>query len=88
MNKVYVISFKDEYENGEYESGVSYVFDTLEKAKDMLEIIKKDELAKHKKNGIKNTSTKIVNTGLMTSLIIENNMVHTEFNIEEMTIRR
>lgn len=43
MNKkVYIIQWEESYESGRYESGISYVFDTLEKAKTMLEEIKKD----------------------------------------------
>ena len=41
MNKVYVISFETLSDNV-YDSGVAYVFDTLEKAKIMLEQIKQD----------------------------------------------
>lgn len=42
MNKVYIITYRDEYSNGEVYSGVSYVYDTLEKAKNMIEVIKAD----------------------------------------------
>lgn len=43
MNKkVYLIKWEESYESGLYSSGISYVFDTLEKAKTMLEEIKKD----------------------------------------------
>lgn len=40
--KVYLIKWEESYEGGLYSSGVSYVFDALEKAKTMLEEIKKD----------------------------------------------
>lgn len=43
MNKVYIIRYEGLSDGGEYFSGVSYVFDTLEKAEIMLEEIKKDE---------------------------------------------
>ena len=51
MNKVYIITYRDEYSNGEVYSGVSYVYDTLEKAKNMIEVIKADEIAEYKDNG-------------------------------------
>ena len=52
MNKkVYIITYHDEYSNGECYSGVSYVFDSLEKARKMLEEIKQDEIAEYKENG-------------------------------------
>ena len=41
--KVYVIRYEDLW-GDKYSSGVSYVFDTLEKAEIMLEEIKKDEI--------------------------------------------
>ena len=44
MKKVFIIKWEELYSNGEYSSGVSYVFDTLEKAKNMLQTIKKDDL--------------------------------------------
>lgn len=50
-NKVYIITYRDKYSNGEYYSGVSYVYNTLEKAKNMLEKIKADEIAKYEDNG-------------------------------------
>ena len=38
MNKkVYLIKWEESYESGLYSSGVSYVFDALEKAKTMFE---------------------------------------------------
>ena len=40
-----------DYPNGEYYSGVSYVYNTLEKAKNMLEKIKADEIAEYEDNG-------------------------------------
>lgn len=55
MNKVYIITFEDYYSgDGEYSSGVSYVFDTLEKAKQMLTVIKVDEINHLIESGVKN----------------------------------
>lgn len=52
MEKVYVISYEDYYNGGnEYYSGVSYVFKTLKGAREMLEIIKKDEIENYETNG-------------------------------------
>ena len=75
-SKVYIIIYKDETYNGEYYSGVSYVFNTMEKAKTMLETIKKDEL---QDNG---NVIKIKN-----GYIIENDTQTTEFKIVEMEIK-
>lgn len=50
-NKVYIITYRDKYSNGEYYSGVSYVYNALEKAKNMLEKIKADEIAEYEDNG-------------------------------------
>jgi hypothetical protein len=41
--KVYIIRYEDLC-SGEYSSGISYVFDSIEKARTMLEEIKKDEI--------------------------------------------
>lgn len=43
MKKVYIIRY-EELCSGEYCSGISYVYDTLEKAEKMLEEIKEDEI--------------------------------------------
>lgn len=60
MNKVYIIRFEDYY-NGdrEYYSGVSYVFDTLEKAKIMLNVIEADEINHLIENGYEDASSMI-----------------------------
>jgi hypothetical protein len=44
MKKVFIIMWEELYSDGEYSSGISYVFDTLEKAKNMLQTIKNDDL--------------------------------------------
>lgn len=43
MNKVYIIRW-EENDNGEYSSGIGYVFDTLEKAQTKLKEIKEEEI--------------------------------------------
>lgn len=82
-NKVYIITFKDEYSNGEYYSGVSYVFDTMEKAKNMLEVIKKDEIKEYADNGY-NIKDNIINTE--NGFIIDSGD-YTEFEITEMEVK-
>lgn len=48
MNKrVYVIVNESLYSDNSYSSGCSYVCDTLEKALNMLEIIKQDEIEEY-----------------------------------------
>ena len=43
MNKVYIIRYEEET-SGEYSSGISYVYESLEKAKNMLNEILEEEL--------------------------------------------
>lgn len=43
MNKIYIIRYEEQISR-EYSSGVSYAFDTLEKAQNMLNEILQDEL--------------------------------------------
>ena len=52
MNKVYIIRYEC-LASGEYSSGISYVFNSLEKAKIMLEEIKKDEICSSEREDIK-----------------------------------
>lgn len=60
MNKVYIIRFEDYYSgDGEYSSGVSYIFDTLEKAKQMLNVIEADEINHLIENGYEDVSSMI-----------------------------
>lgn len=55
MNKkVYIMKWEESYENGLYSSGISYVFDTLDKAKEMLEEIKQDIIDNSDRDDIKN----------------------------------
>jgi hypothetical protein len=49
--KVYVIRYEELYSNNSFSSGVSYVFDSLDKAKDMLKKIKEDEIEYYVDNG-------------------------------------
>ena len=49
--KVYIITFEETYSDGSFYTGVSYVFDTLEKAEKRLEEIKQDEIQYQKDNG-------------------------------------
>ena len=51
MKKVYIITYEDKYSNGEYYSGVSYTYDSFEKAKKMLNSIKLNEIDEAKDNG-------------------------------------
>lgn len=54
MNKkVYLIKWEESYESGLYSSGINYVFDTLEKAKTMLEKIKQDIIDNSEREDIK-----------------------------------
>lgn len=82
MNKVYIITYKDEVEDN-FRSGVSYVFDTMEKAKNMLEVIKKDEIKEYADNGY-DIKDNIINTE--NGFIIDSGD-YTEFEIVEMEVK-
>ena len=83
MKKVYIIRYEDLCSNN-YVSGVSYVFDTLEKAEKMLKEIKKDEIAESDRDDIKN---------LIHDLITENGFIidylddYTKYVIEEIEVK-
>ena len=81
MKKVYIIRY-EELCSGEYSSGISYVYDTLEKAEKMLKEIKEDEI---------NTCEEIEDN--IHDLITENGFIidfcdnYTKYVIEEEEIR-
>ena len=83
--KVYIIRY-EELCSGEYSSGISYVFSTLEKASIMLEEIKKDEIYAYADNerDIRD---------LIHNLISENGFIidyiddYTKYVIEEMEVQ-
>lgn len=80
--KVYVIRYEDKC-NDDYNSGVMYVFDTLEKAQLVLEEIKKDEICASDMEDFKD---------LIHDLITENGFIidyvddYTKYIIEEMEL--
>lgn len=83
--KVFVISFMDEYLD-EYldthsQFGISYVFDSLEKAKQQLEIIKQYELEQ-----IGDTEYELIDDDLSFDLIKEGGDFTTRFRITEMEV--
>ena len=82
--KVYVISYKSQYSDGSYSSGVCYVFNSLEKAKNMLETIKQDEISEYKDNGI-DISNRIID--LENAFKIENGDDIDEYSIDEMQVK-
>ena len=81
--KVYIIRY-EELISGEYSSGISYVFDTLDKAEIMLRQIKQDEIHDNDLDGI--------NTDIH-DLITENGFIidyidnYTKYVIEEMEVK-
>lgn len=88
MEKVYVIIYEDMYGDGAtspYSSGVSYVFDSLDKAKNMLQKIKEDYLREYTEdNDYKKENILIEHeTSIMFDLIDE----YTKFQIVEMEVR-
>ena len=79
--KVYVISFMDEYLDVHSQFGTSYVFDSLEKAKQQLEIIKQYELEQ-----IEDTEYELINDDLSFDIIKEGGDFTTRFRITEMEV--
>lgn len=82
MKKVYIIRY-EELCSGDYSSGLCYAFDTLEKAKIMLDEIKKDEICSSEIENIEN---------LINNLITENGFIidyiddYTKYIIEEINV--
>lgn len=79
--KVFVISFMDEYLDTHSQFGTSYVFDSLEKAKQQLEIIKQYELEQ-----IGDTEYELIDDDLSFNLIKEGGDFTTRFRITEMEV--
>lgn len=79
--KVFVISFMDEYLDTHSQFGTSYVFDSLEKAKQQLEIIKQYELEQ-----IGDTEYELINDDLSFDIIKEGGDFTTRFRITEMEV--
>lgn len=79
--KVFVISFMDEYLDIHSQFGTSYVFDSLEKAKQQLEIIKQYELEQ-----IRDTEYELIDDDLSFDLIKEGGDFTTSFKITEMEV--
>lgn len=83
MNKVYVIRYEDLC-SGEYSSGISYVFDTLEKAEIMLRQIKQDEIHESK---VDESELEIHDLLTQNGFIIDYNDDYTKYVIEEMEVQ-
>ena len=79
--KVFVISFMDEYLDTRSQFGTSYVFDSLEKAKQQLEIIKQYELEQ-----IGDTEYELIDDDLSFDIIKEGGDFTTRFRITEMEV--
>lgn len=79
--KVFVISFMDEYLDTHSQFGTSYVFDSLEKAKQQLEIIKQYELEQ-----IEDTEYELIDDDLSFDIIKEGGDFTTRFRITEMEV--
>ena len=83
MKKVYIIRFEELDCEGHYSSGISYVFDTQEKAQKMLKIIKKDEMIYYEdRNDIENFIKENEHT-----LIFDFLDEYTEYEIVEMEVK-
>lgn len=85
--KVFVISFMDECLDACSQFGISYVFDSLEKAKQQLEIIKQHELEQEDKiKELEDTEYELINDDLSFDLIKEGGDFTTSFKITEMEV--
>lgn len=85
--KVYVISFMDEYLDARSQFGISYVFDSLEKAKQQLEIIKQHELEQEDKiKELEDTEYELINDDLSFDIIKEGGDFTTSFKITEVEV--
>lgn len=89
--KVFVISFMDEYLDARLDArsqfGISYVFDSLEKAKQQLEIIKQHELEQEDKiKELEDTEYELINDDLSFDIIKEGGDFTTRFRITEMEV--
>lgn len=81
--KVYVIRY-EELCSGEYSSGTSYVFDSLEKAEIMLRQIKQDEIHD---NDLDNIETNVHDLITENGFIIDYTDDYTKYVIEEMEVQ-
>ena len=82
MKKVYIIKYED-LQDEEYSSGISYVFDTLEKAETMLRQIKQDEMHSSDIEDIKDyTHDLITENGFIIDFLDD----YTKYTIEEMEV--
>ena len=82
MNKVYVIRYEENC-SGEYFSGISYVFDTLEKAEIMLRQIKQDEICSSERGDIQDLTKDFDDEN---GFIIDYLDDYTKYVIEEMEV--
>ena len=80
--KVYVIRY-EELGSGEYSSGTSYVFDTLDKAEIMLRQIKQDEIHDNKLDEI---GAEVHDLFTENGFIIDYLDNYTKYVIEEMEV--
>ena len=83
MEKVYVIRYEDLC-SGDYSSGISYVFDSLEKAEIMLRQIKQDEIHD---NDLDNIETDVHDLITENGFIIDYMDDYTKYVIEEMEVQ-
>lgn len=84
--KIYIIRWETLYSNGEYSNGISYVFDSLEKAKKCLEEIKENVIEERKEYNDKseeNVHELLTEDGFILDLIDE----YDKYVIEEMEVR-
>ena len=87
MNKVYVICFEQLYSNGEKSMGISYVYSTLRKAKNMLKTIKKDEMQFYIDDGCNRDYIERHTRDFSRSFIINLVDEYVKFEIVEMEVK-
>ena len=83
MNKVFIIRYEDIC-SGEYSSGICYVFNTMEKAKIMLEEIKKDIICE---SDLENITSMIHDLITENGFIVEYSEDYDKYIIEELEVQ-
>ena len=86
MNKVYVIRYESLYSDNSYSSGVSYAFNTLEKARKRLEEIKQDTIQYYEDAGREDAKSLIHNFITEEGFIVDFLDEYDKYYIEEMEV--
>lgn len=81
--KVFIIKYYDYTDN---KSGISYVYDTLEKAQKMLEVIEQDEINTQLDNGVDRASIYVLKSPLHLEVGIGQDYPYIRYTINEREV--